>query len=258
MSVTTGVSVTCSRAVRSLIDLILTPHRTASTNSDHFKTHTAALLNMGVVKSRKSKATGKESQLQKAIIAYQRQQYTSIRKCADAFGVPYSTLRDRLNGGRVSKMLAHAEQQLLLPQQERGIVNWIIKLDGKGFPPRVDMVVTMAKQILQRQNPSKLHEIGQHWISRFLNRHPQLVSKFSTQVNKQRVQAFEPEVIRRCFDRLQPVIQKRQIKPENTYNMDEKGILMGLASKVKVICVRGRKQALLKQGIVDFEFLPLT
>lgn len=71
---------------------------------------------MGVVKSRKSKATGKESQLQKAIIAYQRQQYTSIRKCADAFGVPYSTLRDRLNGGRVSKMLAHAEQQLLLPQ----------------------------------------------------------------------------------------------------------------------------------------------
>lgn len=31
------------------------------------------------------------------------------------------------------------------------------------------------------------------------------------------------------------------ILPENTYNMDEKGFMMGIASRCKVICRRGRK-----------------
>ena len=53
------------------------------------------------------------TQLEKAIRAYQGDQYSSIRRCADAFQVPFSTLRGRLNGGRKSYPEAAVDRQLL-------------------------------------------------------------------------------------------------------------------------------------------------
>lgn len=38
------------------------------------------------------------------------------------------------------------------------------------------------------------------------------------------------------------------ILPENIYNMDEKGFMMGIASHCKVICRRGRKNPRLPQS----------
>ena len=257
-SAATGMSATAAEPHLSLINPARTsppqaqhPQLAIQTLTDHRYLNIYILKGgrMGVLRPRSSKISQKETQLQKAIAAHHRKQYKSLRKCADAFSVPYSTLRDRINGGRVARDVAHTEQMLLSPQQEKSVVKWIANLDNSGFPPRVDMVHTLCRQLMERQDPTKLPHIGKKFITRFLNRHPELVTKFSTQVNKQRALAFDSTVIRRCYDRLKPVMQRRNITPENTYNMDEKGILMGSAAKVKVICVRGRKQALLKQGV---------
>lgn len=40
---------------------------------------------------------------------------------------------------------------------------------------------------------------------------------------------------------LKQVIALYDVLPKNTYNMDEKGFMMGQAAKVKVICKAGRK-----------------
>lgn len=243
-SAATGMSATAAEPHLSLIN----PARTSPLQAQHPQLAIQPLTDhrylniyilkggrMGVLRPRSSKISQKETQLQKAIAAHHRKQYKSLRKCADAFSVPYSTLRDRINGGRVARDVAHNEQMLLLPQQEKSVVKWIANLDNSGFPPRVDMVHTLCRQLMERQDPTKLSHIGKKFITRFLNRHPELVTKFSTQVNKQRALAFDSTIIRRCYDRLKPVMQRRNITSENTYNMDEKGILMGLAAKVKVI-----------------------
>ena len=78
-------------------------------------------------------------------------------------------------------------------------------------------------------------------MSRFLNRHTHLASKFSTQVKKQRITSSNPKLLKQSFDTLGPLINKNSIQPYNIYNMDEKGLQMGKSAHVKVICVRGRK-----------------
>ena len=37
---------------------------------------------------------------------------------------------------------------------------------------------------------------------------------------------------------MEPVIQKYDIQPEDTYNMDEKGFALGVAGRAKVVCSR--------------------
>ena len=86
-------------------------------------------------------------------------------------------------------------------------------------------------------------------MSRFLNRHPQLSSKFSTQVKKQRILVGNSNAIQASFRKLATVLKYRQIKPSNLYNMDEKGFLMGIASHVKVICIKEYRSPPLMQGI---------
>lgn len=153
--------------------------------------------------------------------------------------VPYSTLQGRVIGGRKSYSYAHTSRQLLTPPEEQSIVDWIEGLNKWGLPPRVEMVTDFAIKILI--SAERNHKLGKHWISIFLDRHPQLCTKFSTQVQKQRVLAGYPSVVKGCFNKLQPIITSHNIQPQHTYNMDEKGFLMGMGASVKVICVRGRK-----------------
>ena len=138
---------------------------------------------MGKVRIRSEKKGGDRTQLANAIRAYRDKKYTSIRAAAESYGVPYSTFYGRLNGGRQNRLVAHEKDQIIAPAEEKAIVNWITRLDNRRFPPRVDMVVYQAKKILQARGGDL--KLGSHWTSQFLNRHPQLASKFSSQVKKQ-------------------------------------------------------------------------
>jgi len=92
---------------------------------------------MGRLKQRqRTTETQRESTIRRAILAYDKGQYSSIRKTADAFGVGYTTLHRRLNGGQ-SRSKASISRQLCTPAEEKAIVRWIVKLEEWGFPPRI-------------------------------------------------------------------------------------------------------------------------
>ena len=118
-------------------------------------------------------------------------------------------------------------------------------MDNHGFPLWVDSVKEMAfKLVLNHQGQTTdtaTMALGKNWITRFLDRHPQLASKFSTQVKKQRIINSSPKILKQSFDNLGPIIRQYNIQPYNIYNMDEKGLQMGKSACVKVICIRGRK-----------------
>ncbi|KYG40163.1 hypothetical protein M433DRAFT_9168 [Acidomyces richmondensis BFW] len=59
-----------------------------------------------------------ETSICNAITAYQTGEYTSIRKCATAFGVAFTTLQNRLSG-RPSRRTGHQHRQILSPTEER-------------------------------------------------------------------------------------------------------------------------------------------
>ena len=154
----------------------------------------------------------------------------------------YSTLYGRLKG-RQPRRKAHELDQILGEPEERAIVRQIEDMDRRGLSMWVDHVREVAIRLLaEREGQTrKTVNLGQHWISRFLNRHPHLASKFSTQVKKQRTVSSNPKILRQSYDVLGPLIKKNSIQPHNIYNMDEKGLQMGKSARVKVICVRGGK-----------------
>ena len=199
---------------------------------------------MGRVKARQDKETRVEDAIARAIRAYKTGQHPTIQRAAESQGIAYSTLHGRLNLGRQSRRKAHELDQSLGTAEEKAVVKRIEEMDRRGFPLRVDMVRHMGVRILQqREKLANAHDVilGKHWITRFLDRHPHLASKFSTQVKKQRIVSSNPKILRGAFEILGPLIRQFNILPQNVYNMDEKGLQMGKSARVKVICVRGRR-----------------
>ena len=182
---------------------------------------------MGRVKPRLGAETTKEGSISLAIKAYQSGAYLSIRQAAESQGLPYSTLYGRLKG-RQSRKKAHEIDQILGDIEEKQIVKQIEDMDNRGFPLRVDSVKEMAlKLVLNREGQTRdtaTMALGKNWITRFLDRHPHLASKFSTQVKKQRIMNSNPKILKQSFDKLGPIIRQYNIQPYNIYNMDEKGL----------------------------------
>ena len=145
-------------------------------------------------------------------------------------------MRRRLRGAKARK-LAHVHQQLLTPAEERAIVRWIVQLEEFGFPPRVRHVKEAI--VLLKHPELGLEEeaiegyfegaIGKKYLTRFLNRHPDLVSKLSSNFDKRCIKQSDPGVIQRHFARVQQMQKKYSITEGNTYNMDEKGFRQGIS-----------------------------
>ena len=97
----------------------------------------------------------------------------SIREAAAAFSLAYTTLRYRLAGSQQRGAIAHERRRLLTPVDEKEVLRWIAKLENWGFPPNIDRIEEAAKLLSGS-------EVGKNWITRFLNCHPQLATKFTT------------------------------------------------------------------------------
>ena len=96
-----------------------------------------------------------------------------------------SSLGHRRNGRR-SRPEAHQDEQTFSPAAEKAVVKWILKLDDYEFSPKVDILMGLVKHLakeedtkrqVQQNLAQKPYRIGKNWITRFLNRHPNLAIK---------------------------------------------------------------------------------
>jgi hypothetical protein len=147
----------------------------------------------------KKKATA-EKRIQDAITDLDSGKFNEISEAAEAHGLALSTLKDRL-GGAVSRQKARLNQQKFSAIEEDAIKGWILKLDDWGFPPHHQYVKDMALDFLQSHGiPTPV--LGKNWLTRFLHRHPDLASKFSTRLDKQRSYASNPRILRDFFTKV--------------------------------------------------------
>jgi hypothetical protein len=82
--------------------------------------------------------------------------------------------------------------------EEKAIELWISRVDDYGWPPRIEYVRQMAVGLM-RSHGIKNPSVGKNWMTRFLNRHPKLASKFATRLDKQRSYASNPIILRDFF-----------------------------------------------------------
>jgi len=154
-------------------------------------------------------------------------QQLSTRKAASIYQVPRSTLGDRMKGLQ-TRAEAHIHQQNLSPVQEGVLARWAKVLGRRGVPLTYSTLATYASEILGKP-------VGESWPKQFLARHTNLKIKATTSLEKCRAKALNLATIMGLYDILEVVVDEYAIKPKHMWNMDEKGVQLGIGVKIAAI-----------------------
>ena len=121
----------------------------------------------------------KEARLDLSKQAIQKKQVLSSRLAARLYNIPRSTLQDRVNGA-LPQATANAQKRKLSTTEEQSLVQWVLDLDRRGFPPQIIDVRQMADHLLaaRGQNPPPAL-VGKCWASRFIQAQPELQIKWN-------------------------------------------------------------------------------
>jgi hypothetical protein len=177
-----------------------------------------------------------------ALAALQSSEVINYAATAKEYGVDRSTLSRRHRGVTGSKAQATDTKSLLTHKQQLALVAYIDKLTLRGLPPTNAMVRLFAKEISKK-------EPGKNWVRRFVSTHSQhLNSSYLSGIDTARRRADNVEQYKLYFElvsgsnlwrfgtnilQLARKIAQYKILPENIYNMDEKGFLIGYIQKTK-------------------------
>jgi hypothetical protein len=154
----------------------------------------------------------------------------SIRRAAKIYEVNRNTLGNQKKGMPSqrdttvkSRNLSNLEEQVLLQS--------ILDLDSRGFPPQIHIVEKMANRLLADRGA---RPVGKLWANNFINRQPELKMRFPQKHDYKRALCNDPTIIRNWFRLVENTIAKYGIRSDDIYNFDETGFMMGMISTRKV------------------------
>jgi hypothetical protein len=137
-------------------------------------------------------------------------------------GVPRRTLIDRLHGRGAVKKQIHPHRRLSRRQEDR-LAFWILRQESLGYAPSHSQIRACVMGLLRQQGEHL--DLGRNWVNKFINRRADLKIKMGRRQEAKRFDSFTPKAVHWYFD-----IREGQygwIKPENTVNVDEGGIMTG-------------------------------
>jgi len=99
-------------------------------------------------------------------------------------------------------------------------------MDIRGISLIQALVQEMAELLLAERVQDALAippKLGQHWVYRFIKRHPELRTHYNRKYDYQRAKCEDPEVIRAWFLLVRNTIAKYGIADKDIYTFDETG-----------------------------------
>jgi hypothetical protein len=190
---------------------------------------------MAQLSTLRPQSTQREGRLALATSALQRDKNLRAHRVAVLYDTPRSTLRGRL-AGALPQGIANAQKRKLSPIEEQSLVQWILDLDRRGFPPQIIDVRRMADVLLRNrgQNPPP-QPVGKNWVSRFVSNQLELQTKWNRKFHSQRARCEDPVKINAWFKLIHDTRVAYGIPDEDVYNFDETGFMMGVAATSKVV-----------------------
>ncbi|KAI7973275.1 hypothetical protein EIK77_004552 [Talaromyces pinophilus] len=156
----------------------------------------------------------------------------NISLVARTYGVDQSNLSRRYRGVTGSKEAQYNNQRLLSNEQSRALINYINQLTERGLPPTNSMLANFARDICGKAP-------GKNWASRWVKAHSdKIISRYSKPLDSDRKKADSAWKYTLYFELLGQKIEKYNLAPEQVYNMDEKGFMIGINTKEKRIFSR--------------------
>jgi DDE superfamily endonuclease/Tc5 transposase DNA-binding domain len=153
----------------------------------------------------------------------------SYRKVAERYGVSRETLRRLHQEISVPREQYKSEQRKITQEQERELVSYIEQLTARRLQPTREMVQNFASAIAKQP-------MSKSWVSRFLNSNQTAITPhWAPAMDKVRHHADSEDKYRQFFQLVAEKMEEYNIKQRNTYNMDEKGFLLGVLGRSKRI-----------------------
>ena len=112
----------------------------------------------------------------------------------------------------------------MTPRQEERVCQWILRQESIGYAPTYRQIRGAVTSLLMAEGREVV--LGQHWAQRFVHRHPQIKAKIGRRQEAIRFDGFTPKAVNWYFNIRDG--QYHWIRPENTVNVDEGGVLMGM------------------------------
>ena len=167
----------------------------------------------------------------------------SLRKASKVFGIPYTTLGDKLRGRRP---VTASPRTVLTSEEETKLVKWMVELTKRGFGRTRNDLRDMVKRILDDRGEKTVFKDngpGKAWIAAFFKRHPELSERMSLALGKERAVVTREslkswfEEMKLNIDSVDPTILT---SPDRLFNADESGVSICPKTK-KVISMTGTK-----------------
>src|SRR6478735_6265262 len=172
-----------------------------------------------------------EGKILLALQALQNDPKLQLRRTAEIYKVGRMILWRRQKGIQ-SRSDWVPKSRKLSDLEEQIIVQFILDLDSRGFPPRLCGVEEMANRLLADRNASP---VGKRWASNFVRRHKELKTRFQRRYDYQRAKCEDPTIIRNWFRLVENTIAKYGIRSDDIYNFDETGFMMGMIASGMVV-----------------------
>jgi len=169
-------------------------------------------------------AQAQEARIALAIAALKSTNKMSICATAKAYQVPQSTLEARMKG-RVAKAEKRNSQHILTVSEEDTLVQYIIDLDTQGFPPQIESVQDIANLLQATRQATPVSKL---WPYNFIQRRPELKTRFSRAYDFQQALCEDPKLIKEWFRLVANMRSKYGIQDTNLYNFDETGFIIGV------------------------------
>jgi hypothetical protein len=189
-------------------------------------------------------SSSQESRILLALQAIKPRGNLTIRRAAKVYNVPYTTLRNRRQGKPAREDMIPNSRKLTELEEET-LVQHILDLDSRSFPPRLCGVEDMANKLLRERDAAK---VGINWAANFVKRRPELRTRFTRRYDYQRAQCEDLNVINAWFELVKKIKAQYGIADDDVYNFDETGFMMGIISTAMVVTTsEGRGRAKMAQ-----------
>uniref|UniRef100_A0A2C9LW81 HTH CENPB-type domain-containing protein n=1 Tax=Biomphalaria glabrata TaxID=6526 RepID=A0A2C9LW81_BIOGL len=166
----------------------------------------------------------------------------TIRQASSTFGVPTTTLYDKLSGRRPIV----SSKNLLTKVEEEKLAKWLVTMAENGFGKTNDEVCETARAMITSRQPGLSEDVPRptrQWLYLFFKRHPELTTRSPMSLGKERaiISSHNIEVwfrnLKESIDKIDPTIFS---DPKRIYNADESGFAFDAKAR-KVVACKGAK-----------------
>ena len=163
----------------------------------------------------------------------------SVRRAAEEFGVPKSTLGDRISG-RVLPGAVSGPGKYLTDQEEEELTCFLLRCASIGYPRSRLEVIAIVQRLCDQRGLNKVVSHG--WWESFCRRHRNVTLRVAAPLSLSRAKASDVAVINNYFDMLEATLLEYELldKPCQLFNMDETGLPLDPKS-LKAVCGVGTK-----------------